>query len=209
MEASRQTGLPVDAEVMDERAAEGGARCGRPHAPGRGPQRAQLLAPALDRPRGREARHGGAAQAQHPHGDPERVHLGRRVHRRIRQPQRHPVPPRHVPDPRRVPQPSRREHHPASQGEDLGPRRRRPLAFGGQGLVRARVRPRRRRLRGGRPLHRGPRRPEPRDWRRPEAGADAAGPRRHDRAGQAGLGPQAQRRWPARGPGPGAPTPAP
>ena len=60
-----------------------------------------------------------------------------------------------APGARRLPQPPRREHHAAAQGEDLGARGRRPLAFRGPGRLRARLRARRRGLRGGRALHGG------------------------------------------------------
>src|SRR5690606_8191330 len=77
---------------------------------------------------------------------------------------------RHVAHARRLPQPPRREHHALAQGAHLGARRRRSLPLGRQGRLRARLRARRRRLRGRRPLHRGPREPRPRHRRRSQTG---------------------------------------
>ena len=115
-------------------AAAAGARRRRADAPGRRAQRAQLLAAARDRPRRRRSATRSVLLKRSLHmGTAQRVHLGRRVHRLVRKPERHPLPARHGARARRLPQPSRRKHHAAPQGKDLGAGRRRPVAFGRQG----------------------------------------------------------------------------
>ena len=108
MEASRQTGLPVDTEVMDEdqltMALEAGVQMLQV---GEALQRAQLLAPALHRAGCGEAEHRGAPKAQPAHGLAQRIHFGCGIHRGFWEPKCDSLPARHLARARRIPQPSR------------------------------------------------------------------------------------------------------
>ena len=83
--------------------------------------------------------------------------------------------------------------HAAVEGENVGARRGRSVALGGQGDLRARVRARGGRVWRGRTLHRGARRAGEGHRRRSEAGAAAARAQGNDRAGEAALGDSAGR----------------